>query len=109
VIEPLNRQDKIPIRFYSEFLENDRLELPEAACEALVNFLEQLQSDPASSEIRDKAQTNGRGHFGYFFYERYAVYWIIVTEKGKLLSLFESFKAVRIEVLDVTFVPQQQT
>ena len=102
MIRPSNRPDKIPISFYPEFWDNDRLELPDAACEALVSFLERLQSDPMDSEIRQKAQTNGKGHFAYVFYEGYAVYWSVVTPKGKLLSLLSSSKPIRIDVLDVT-------
>src|SRR5689334_1968012 len=100
-----NQDEKIPIKFYNEFWTEDRYKLSAQSEEAVVDFLERLQEYPFSQEIRDKAQSDGKGHFALLFYNNYAVYWSIVTEgESQVLSLLESPPPVRIEVLDVSEV-----
>ncbi|MFZ0821755.1 MAG: hypothetical protein WAM91_16950 [Candidatus Acidiferrales bacterium] len=100
----MENPSKIPIRFYSQFWDDDWPNLPEKAQEAVVLFLEKLQSNPDNPDILDKCEVDKKKkekRFAYNFFEGYAIYWRVVREPpGEFLGI-ESCKPIRIDVLEV--------
>ena len=96
----MRNQDKVPIRFYSEFY-GAWDGFPETIQEELCSFLEDLQQNPDDPKWLSKCETDVKGRFGYQFAQGYAVYWRVKRNRPKVVVDLESGKPLRIEILEV--------
>lgn len=97
----MDNPDKIPVRFYFDFLAADWQGLPASVKRTLSVFLEELEKNPDNPDLIAKCETEGNSHFAYSFYPGYALYWrVIRKEPGPFIEL-GSCAPIRIEVLEL--------
>jgi hypothetical protein len=93
--------DKIPIRFYKDFLETDWPSFSVPVQEALSKFLQLLEINPENMELIGQSARDKKGRYAFSFYPGYAIYWRLIRAKPGLFLTLKSFEIIRIEVLAV--------
>jgi hypothetical protein len=93
-------EDKIPIRFYSDFWYTDFQSFPSWVQEELVKFLIRLQDNPLSLEILRKCEKDRKNRFGYRFCTGYRIFWILRYEQQGTFVDIDSWP-IRIDILEV--------
>ena len=102
----MSSDDRVPIKAYSTFLSRDWHTFPERVQQALGAFLDELQTDPDSPELRKRRQVDSKGRFGCEFLAGWVVYWRVEREGSGPLVDLKSFKPERIRLLEVRRTPR---
>ena len=93
--------EKIPIRFYSDFWYTDFPRFPFSVQTELVKFLGSLQDNPLSLEILRNCEKDRKNRFGFRFCTGYRVFWILRYEQEGIILDMDSWP-IRIDVLEVS-------
>jgi hypothetical protein len=99
----MGNDPKVTIRFYSGFLDDGWYTLAKPVQDALVSFLERLQSNPENPASLGNVEIDKKGRLGLRFAEGYAVYWRIFRKQPAGLGLSDP---ITIDVLEVVRTKQ---
>jgi hypothetical protein len=91
--------DKIPFRFYFDFMIVDWQNLPTSVRGALSMFLEELEKDPDDPALLARCEEDGKGRFAHRFYPGYVIYWRVIRETPPKIIELKSCAPIRIEIL----------